>query len=279
MTVPDERTDHTSIERRGLKRRPLLKILGVSTALSLGSGVATARDVENGDDVDEGAGNAEIDPYYGFSTPDADNIPSELEPDHEVELHVADPVPEEHGPLFHFDPTGLAVEVDDVVGFTFTTPDHTVTAYHPGHGFQQRVPNGVPPFSSPVVNAGGSWLYQFEEEGLYDLYCAPHHVLGMTMRIVVGQLDEEDEPAYEDTFTGSEDPPLLPPFTEGMLEEELDVFSEPDKNVRPEWVWLTPTEVLDAETLDPGRIQEEGAVSFDDVLDEISRVETDHDHE
>lgn len=278
MTPPNKTTDQPSIEQLGLGRRPLLKVLGTSAALSLGSGVATAHDGEDGDHGDDGEADAEIDPHYGFSTPGADDIPDGLEPDHEVELHIADPVPEKHGPLFHFEPTGLAVEEDDIVQFTFTTPDHTITAYHPGHGFQQRVPDGVPPFSSPVVNAGGGWLYRFEEKGLYDLYCAPHHILGMTMRIVVGGLDEEDEPEYEDTFEGSEDPPLLPPFSKEMLEEELEVFSEPDKNVCPEWVWLTPVEVLDTEVLDPEQIQEEGTVSFNDVLDEISRIETNHDH-
>ncbi|WP_222918599.1 plastocyanin/azurin family copper-binding protein [Natrinema sp. SYSU A 869] len=279
MTPPNETTDQTSIEQLGTGRRPLLKILGTSAALSLESGVAAAHDGDSGDNGTEGNGGAEIDPRYGFSTPNADNIPGELEPDHEVELHIADPVPENHGPLFHFEPTGLAVEEGDIVQFTFTTPDHTITAYHPGHGFQQRVPDGVPPFSSPVVNAGGGWLYQFEEEGLYDLYCAPHHPLGMTMRIVVGELDEGDEPEYEDTFEGTEDPPLLPPFSKEMLEEELEVFSEPGKNVRPEWVWLTPAEVLDTEVLDPGQIQAEGSVPFSDVLDEISRIETSHGHE
>lgn len=279
MTSPNEITNQSRTDRLGFGRRPLLTALGTSAVLSLGSGVAIAHDGEDGENRDKGGSNAEIDPHYGYSTPDADEIPEGLDPDHEVELHIADPVPEEHGPLFHFEPTGLAVESGDIVQFTYTTPDHTITAYHPGHGFQQRVPDGVPPFSSPVVSAGGGWLYQFEEEGLYDLYCAPHHILGMTMRIIVGELDEEDVPEYEDTFEGSEDPPLLPPFSKEMLEEELEVFSEPGKNVRPEWVWLTPVEVLDTEALDPGQIQEEDTVSFNDVLAELCRIETNHVHE
>ena len=51
-------------------------------------------------------------------------------------------------------------------GITFDDPDHTVTASHNGRGFQQRVPETVPPFSSPVVEAGGAWLYEFAEPGL-----------------------------------------------------------------------------------------------------------------
>ena len=36
----------------------------------------------------------------------------------EVELHIADPLPEEHGPLFHFEPNGRSIEGGDVVQFT-----------------------------------------------------------------------------------------------------------------------------------------------------------------
>ncbi|SFC75805.1 Copper binding protein, plastocyanin/azurin family [Halobiforma haloterrestris] len=260
-------SDEPTTERSGYGRRPLLKALGIGTALSA-SGVVTAHD--DGTDAD-------IDPRYGDARPSADRIPADV-PDHEVELGIADPIPDQHGPLFHFDPTGLAIEAGDVVQFTLRTPDHTITAYHPGHGFQQRVPDGVPPFSSPVVSAGGAWLYEFQQEGLYDLYCAPHHILGMTMRIVVGDLDDGDVPEYEDTFEGSEEPPLLPPFSKAMLEHELESFSEQGDNVRPEWVWLTPQEVLETEVLDPAHIQETGAVAFDAVLSEIDRMEDGHEH-
>ena len=36
----------------------------------------------------------------------------------EVELHSADPLPEEHGPLFYFESSGLSTEGGDVVQFT-----------------------------------------------------------------------------------------------------------------------------------------------------------------
>ncbi|WP_435348466.1 cupredoxin domain-containing protein [Haloarchaeobius sp. HRN-SO-5] len=241
----------------------MLKALGVGAALSVGSGAAAA------DHRDQRQ--PRIDPYYGYTTPDAANLPQSLAPDHVVELHVEDPSPGEHGPLFHFEPTGLSVDPGDVVQFTFTTPDHTITAYHPAHGFQRRVPENVPPFSSPVVNAGGAWLYRFDRPGLYDLYCAPHHILGMNMRIVVGDLAEEDVPAYEDTFQGSQGPPpLLAPFSEAFLEGELQHFSDPNENQSPEWVWLTPQEVLDATALDPANIPSgNGTVSFEQVRSEL----------
>jgi plastocyanin len=272
--------DHPETANRqpGFPRRPVLKALGVGAALAFGSGTAAAENT--------GSDSGEIDPYYGYATPDAAEIAEEtaFDPDHVVELHVRagveyDPGPPkdtEHGPIFHFDPVGLAVDPGDVIQFTYTTPDHTITAYHPAHGFQRRVPETVPPFSSPIVNAGGAWLYEFTEEGLYDLYCGPHHVLGMTMRIVVGDLDPADVPAYEDTFEGAAGPPpLLAPFGKDFLEAELDAFSEPQENRNAEWVWLTPREVLDADALDPDTIQDEGVVSLDEVLADIDRIETD----
>lgn len=282
------------IKNHGIDRRSVMKALGAGTALSLGAGSAVATHDEPHP--------PHIDPHYGYSTPDAGDIPTKLEPDHEVELHVIPPnPPESHPPLFHFEPSGLAVESGDIVQFTFTSADHTITAYHPRHGFQRRVPEQVPPFSSPVISAGGAWLYQFDKEGLYDMYCAAHHVLGMAMRIVVGELGEGDIPNYEDTFEGAEGPPpLLAPFSKEFLEEELHNFTEfvdgentvesdgesngeniVEKSVNEgcEWVWLTPKEVLDTNALDPGNIQSgDGTVSFDEVLDDIDRADVHHDH-
>lgn len=265
---------------RDLSRRPLLKALGVGAALTVGSGTVV------GDSVDSQS--MHIDPIYGHPTPDPTTL-SDGTVDHTVDLHIIEPTPyspgppmdTEHGPMFHFAPPGLAIEPGHTVQFNFTTPDHTVTAYHPGHGFQQRVPNDVPPFSSPVVNAGGAWLYTFNKPGLYDIYCAPHHILGMAMRIVVGEPGGEEGfkiPDYENTFevpTGSN---LLPPFSKAMLEAELEHFSEPHQNKNPEWVWLTPQVVLDADALDPGNIYDKGSVGFDAVLAEIDRIQEDHTH-
>lgn len=278
VSTDPERDSVKSIESSfdipGVGRRPLLKMLGIGTALSIGSGVATAKRDNTTPHPPH------IDPHYGYATPNADDVPKKLEPDHTVELHVGDPTPGEHGPLFHFEPTGLHVSSGDIVQFLFTTPDHTITSYHPAHGFQQRIPDGAPQFSSPVIGAGGAWLYQFETEGLYDVYCAPHHVLGMSMRLVVGDLDEADVPEYEDTFEGAEGPPpLLAPFSKAFLEEELKAFSEPNANSNAEWVWLTPQEVLDADALDPCEIQSRGKVPFADVLDDIDRISSEHTHD
>jgi len=274
-TASEESVDRSSA-LPGVGRRALLWALGAGTALTtVGSASATAS---------THTGQPEIDPLYGYATPDATAVPSELQPDHTVEMHVEEGVPWEprqprnmiHGPLFHFEPAGLAIEPGDIVQFTFGTPDHTVTAYHPAHGYQRRIPEGVPPFSSPLVGVGGAWLYRFDEPGLYDVFCAPHHLLGMAMRLVVGELAEGDVPAYEDEFTTDPGPPpLLAPFSKGFIEGELEHYSEPGENANLEWSWLTPQEVLATPALDPASIQaDDGTVSFDEVVADIDRIVT-----
>jgi len=261
------------IKNHGIDRRSVMKVLGAGTALSLGAGGAVAKHDQ--------PHTPHIDSHYGYATPDADDIPKKLEPDREVELHVIPPNPPNQPPMFHFAPSGLAADPAAIVQFTFTFPDHTVTAYHPEHGFQQRVPDDVPPFSSPIINVGGAWLYQFNKKGLYDMYCGPHHILGMAMRIIVGEdVTNGDVPG----FAGPEQtsPPF--PFSKLALEHELNnwtAFIEEEDNKKCEWVWLTPKEILDADALDPGNIQDDGTVSFDEVLHDIDRVPDDvhHGHE
>ncbi|WP_265109765.1 plastocyanin/azurin family copper-binding protein [Halosolutus halophilus] len=271
----EESFDKPIAEWIDFERRPLLKTLGAGITLSLGSGLASARDDDDSDAEETdttGSDAAEIDPQYGFAAPDVEAIPETLVPDHEIELHTEEPEdPENPGrpPFFHFEPTGIHVSAGDVVQFTPESPDHTITAYHPAQGFQQRVPDGVPPFSSPVLNAGSAWLYEFTEAGVYDVYCGPHHVLGMAMRIIVGDFGEDDVPDYEDTFEGSDDPPLLAPFSTEFLEHELNATTEGNEDC--EWAWLTPHEILAAPALDPATIQDQGTVPFEDVLADIDR--------
>jgi len=100
------------------------------------------------------------------------------------------------------------VDPGAIVEFDFNTPEHTATAYHPGQERQQRVPDGVPAFSSTVNEHHGFWLYRFEDEGVYDLFCAPHEWGGMGMRIVVG-----DDPGNVVRAPGR--PPL--PMTAALL--------------------------------------------------------------
>lgn len=95
-------------------------------------------------------------------------------------------------PDFYFDPVGIRLRPGDVVAFDIQNELHTVTAYHPRfYGFQQRVPDGTPGFTSPLIVDGDTWYYRFEETGVYDIQCVPHESLGMVMRAVV--LEEGDE--------------------------------------------------------------------------------------
>lgn len=105
---------------------------------------------------------------------------------HEVRMNVT-PVEGRPVPEFFFEPTGLLIRPGDTVTFIAASPHHTATAYHARHVKAQRVPEGVEPFSSPVVAVGDAWTYTFTEPGVYDLWCGPHEQYGMAMRLVVGE--------------------------------------------------------------------------------------------
>jgi plastocyanin len=158
-----------------------------------------------------------IHPELGYSTTGADDsLP--VEPDHVVTMPILEPSkrPGEPEPNldFTFDPTGLKVRPGDVVAFEFTTPEHSVTAYHEEQGRQRRVPPGLPPFTSPVLAAGRTWLYRFDEVGVYDLACVPHEGFGMVVRVVVC----EDE-VPEQTLTPPGRPPLG--FAAAVLDDPM----------------------------------------------------------
>lgn len=105
---------------------------------------------------------------------------------HDVVL-IIEPVEGRPIPEFYFEPVGLFVEPGDTVNFIAQSPHHTVTAYHPLQGKPLRVPEGVEPFSSPMIPIGSSWSHTFDIPGVYDVWCGPHESYGMVMRIVVGE--------------------------------------------------------------------------------------------
>jgi plastocyanin len=166
-------------------RRNVLRTLGTGAALVATSGVAGARGGLY--DAHDDTSDATVDPQFGFPAASADVDPP-VEPDHEIQVLIrpreGEPIPE-----FFFEPTGLFVEPGETVKWNFVTGHHTVSAYHPGFGYQQRVPDGVPAFSAPVMPQGGYWLYTFEAEGVYDYYCGPHEIFGHAGRIVCGSAD------------------------------------------------------------------------------------------
>lgn len=151
---------------------------------------------------------------------------------------------------FHYEPTGLTVEPGDVVIFTAETPDHGVAGFHERHGRQNRLPDDVGPIASPLVPVGGYWLYQFETPGVYDLYCPPHEVFGMVMRVVV---TDGDVPELSVEETGRPPLPvnLLPVFLGGL-----------DPNVP------SSAAALDSDALAPENIVDAGTVSWEDVVSE-----------
>ena len=218
-----ERTGDTveeSPDRYALRRRSVLKATSVGAALPVLAGAASGRDGpptgRRGETGQDDAKPPIIHSHFGYSGTSDDEIPNRLTPDDTVELHVDQSkidisnLPEltvEFG-AFHFSPLGLHVEPGAIIGFDFHTPEHTVTAYHPDQERQRRVPDDVPAFSSTVNEHHGFWLYRFEEEGVYDLFCAPHEWGGMGMRVVVG--DDSD-----DVVRGPGRPPL--PMTAALL--------------------------------------------------------------
>lgn len=139
-----------------------------------------------------------IDPTYGFVGKAGSTPPKQ--PDQVVQL-LLKPRPPIPIPEFFFEPTGLFLEPGQTVMFRADTPDHTITSFSNALGRTQRVPDGVPPFTSPVMAAGTYWLYTFEKEGVYDFYCAPHEIFGMVGRIVVGSA----------SGPGASEVPLPPP--------------------------------------------------------------------
>lgn len=106
--------------------------------------------------------------------------------EHQVRMHIEE-IADRPVPVFFFEPVGLHVQPGDTVTFVAASPHHTATAYHGQHVKSHRVPDGVEPFSSPIVPVGEAWSYTFTVPGTYDVWCGPHEHYGMAMRIVVGE--------------------------------------------------------------------------------------------
>lgn len=116
------------------------------------------------------------------------------------------------------------------------------------------MPGSVGPISSPLVPVGGYWLYRFEEEGVYDLYCPPHEVFGMVLRVVVCDgCTAGDAPLLEIADTGR------PPDAESLLSL---VLGGVDPNIP------SAAEALNSDALLPENIVTEGAVGWHEVVDE-----------
>lgn len=214
-TDEDETTDESTGEWAGFERRPLLKALGGGAALSLlGTAGAAAQETT----TQESDGTAEIDPVFGLPLAVGEEVPDGIDPTHVVSMDTVEEDVHEGFPLrpdpqnpeqmveakkeFIFDPVGLRLAPGDVVHFESLHHLHTVTAFHQKWGdaeeFLQiptRVPEGVSGFHSPLVMEDASWLYEFTEPGVYDIFCLPHVSFGMVQRIVVVDSETDEAPA------------------------------------------------------------------------------------
>ena len=268
-----------------LDRRSVLRAVGAGTALSAAGAAAAQTETADGDDETPagteteaktetetagGGGGDGIDPTFGYPALAGDGDPP-VEPDHVVEIMIR---PREDAPIpeFFFQPTGLSIEPGDTVQFLAVTPHHTVTAYHPAFGYAQRIPDGVPPFSSPLLTAEGYWLYTFEEEGVYDFHCAPHEVYGHAGRIVVGEDIGNFEPVPDPCGgQGTEAASETMTATETAVVEEETPGAEGGEQ-EPEPPRLTAMTVLRDPALDPENILDAGEVRWGELADESKQL-------
>lgn len=273
----------TSTDRRAgisADRRGVLRALGGAGALSAVTGSASAAS-PNGSVAAETATDAatpaeareyarqqgEVDPVWGFPALSEDTDPP-TSPRVEVTLQIRPrdaPIPE-----FVFEPTGLYLERGDTVRFTYESPHHSVTAYHPGFGYARRVPDEVPPFSSPLLPQGGYWLYTFERPGVYDVHCAPHEIFGHAMRIVVGSPSGPGSDPLPDLCAGQAGTETTGTGTTTTTDTEGDEQegSEPELSLPRVGAYS----VLSDPALDPDAIVDDRRVSWDDLAPESKQL-------
>ncbi|MXV62907.1 plastocyanin [Natronorubrum sp. JWXQ-INN-674] len=224
-----------------LDRRRLMQALGAGAAVTaLGANAVAAGGTSAQDDLPADRSSEEIHPAFGFAALSMDVEPP-VEPDHVVEAETR-PREDREIPEFFFEPTGLYIEPGDTVQFSLVSPHHSVTAYHPAQGIQQRVPDDVPPFSSPVLPVNAYWLYTFDRPGVYDLHCGPHEIFGHVIRIVAG----------EATGPGAEPVP------------EPEPMAEPETDSDPEEMPDEGTEQPEHENGPNGNGDENGTGEYDD---------------
>lgn len=241
----------------GVSRRNLMKQTGTGAGIAALGGASLVAGQEGGDDGGDdetGSGTGDddhllddlVDPVFGYPLASGEGEDVSLE--HLVDVTIAE------GEGAHED---FPEEPDpDAPGqFDVGAGLHTVTAFHEKFGEPEfdvptRVPDGVPGFTSPPATPGESWVYRFTEPGVYDLFCFPHFGLGMVMRVVV--FDPDDDDFDDDEFEASTAGPLFP----------------------------NDERVLDVPELEPAAIVEAGTVAWEDLtLEEGTETETETDAE
>jgi hypothetical protein len=109
------------------------------------------------------------------------------------------------------------------------------------------------------MGPGAAWLYPFEHECVYNVYWAPHNNFSMAMRLVVGDLGENDDLEYAETDEG------LPSRED--VSGSLDELSE--RNEGCERPFQMPAGVLGTDALAAANTRDEGGVSFEMVATEL----------
>ncbi|NIB99015.1 plastocyanin/azurin family copper-binding protein [Halobacterium sp. R2-5] len=247
-------------------RRTVLKLTGGGVALGAFAGGNALAQQDDGEGDGGGSSSGEesqedgtddsalvddlVDPTWGYplAADETDSVGVEYvvemvteEGDGAHENFPADPSSGDSAPFeFYFDPVGVRLDPGTVVKFVSTAGEHTATAFHekytnPVLSVPTRIPDDVPGFTSPPIVGGEAWLYQFETRGVYDVLCLPHLGLGMVMRAVVFDPEEDDA--------------------------EDDAFAAPDAGDLPPNV----QQVFDAPELDPANIVDEGSVAWADL--------------
>lgn len=242
------------LKSHGINRRNMMKALGAGVAASTAmTGVTSAKHRSRGKHLDPIWGLTDIVEDFEGTFPKPEDFPPQIRPDHVVELHQGITIGGNELPALHFHPTGLHVEPGDILMFQLHSPHHTVTAYHEQLRGGQRVPDGVGPFSSPVLPVGGYWLYRFGEEGVYDVYCEPHEFTGMVMRIVAYDGEGEVPSGYGPKVKG---PTPINLINKG----ECLGFTSPPFHVP------SSLEALTSDALSTSNIVDSGEVHYDEVF-------------
>lgn len=88
-----------------------------------------------------------------------------------------------------FSPRGLSVAPGTTLRFVNRDKgnSHTSTAYHPAlFDRKRRIPKAARPWDSDYLLPDESFEVTLTVPGVYDYYCLPHEMAGMTGRVVVG---------------------------------------------------------------------------------------------
>ncbi len=90
-----------------------------------------------------------------------------------------------------FNPDLVTIDPGDTVLWRQESGNHSVTTYHPDNGMPERVPADVA--IDTQMGSGDELEQTFEEPGVYDYFCRPHHSMGMVGSVVAGE-PSADEP-------------------------------------------------------------------------------------